>query len=248
MTLTDAQLLAPQRRDSTPMYLQIAGKIRHLIEAQHWSVDQALPSERQLVQSLGISRVTARKAVQQLSNWGVVVRRQGSGTYVTPRIAQPLSRLSSFSEEMSLRGFESRSVWLLRETAFATPVEMMHLGIRSDAMVSRLNRVRMANGVAIAIEYCRIPASILPDPTLIESSLYLFLDTQGTPVVRALQKINAVNAGQEQAKLLQIEPGSAMLFTTRVGYGRDQLPIELTHSYCRPDYYEFAAELNRRPA
>ncbi|MFN6171511.1 MAG: GntR family transcriptional regulator, partial [Burkholderiales bacterium] len=72
-------------RDNSPLYAQLARKIADAIRAGHYQVDEALPSERLLSESLNVSRVTARKAIDRLVEQGLVVRRQGSGNYIAPR-------------------------------------------------------------------------------------------------------------------------------------------------------------------
>jgi GntR family transcriptional regulator len=247
MSPVDLQKLKPSKTDPTPKYLQIARKMTDLIESKVWPEDHGVPSERQLVERLEVSRVTARKALQIIANKGLIVRRPGSGTYIAPRLEQPLSRLSSFSEELRLRGISCSSTWLLRDVAIASSQELMALGMSRGARVARLKRLRRADETPMAIEYCRVPELLLPEPELIQASLYELLDSLGAPVVRALQTISAVNATPEQARLLGINAGDAVLFVTRLGFGRDGRPMELTESYCRPDVYEFVAELTRTP-
>lgn len=247
MSPADLQRLKPSKLDSTPKYLQIARKMTDLIESKVWPEDHGVPSERQLVERLEVSRVTARKALQIIAEKGLIVRRPGSGTYVAPRLEQPLSRLSSFSEELRLRGISSSSAWLTRDVALASSQELMALAMTSGSRVARVKRLRRADETPMAIEYCRVPEVLLPDPELIQASLYELLDSLGSPVVRALQTISAVNATREQARLLEIEAGDAVIFVTRLGFGRDGRPMELTESYCRPDVYEFVAELTRIP-
>jgi GntR family transcriptional regulator len=247
MSPVDLQKLKPSKLDPTPKYLQIARKMTDLIESKAWPEDHGVPSERQLVERLEVSRVTARKALQIIADKGLIVRRPGSGTYVAPRLEQPLSRLSSFSEELRLRGISCSSTWLLRDVAIANSQELMALGVSSGTRVARVKRLRRADATPMAIEYCRVPEALLPNPELIGASLYELLDSLGSPVVRALQTISAVNATLEQAKLLEIEAGDAVIFVTRLGFGRDGRPMELTESYCRPGVYEFVAELTRTP-
>ena len=93
-----------------------------------YQVDQALPSERLLSEQLDVSRVTARKAIDQLVGQGLVVRRRGSGNYIAPRIEQPLSNLSSFSEQLLQRGYRPRSQWLKRAIVVAAADEQLSLG------------------------------------------------------------------------------------------------------------------------
>jgi len=194
---------------------------------------------------LNISRVTARKAIDMLCERGMLTRRRGSGTYITPKLEQPLSRLTSFSEELSQRGFTAGSRWLEREIGVAAPLELLSLGLSPNMPVVRLKRLRTADDVVMAIETTTIPARHMPDPNGVTDSLYGYLEANGAVPMRALQHIRAVNASVEQARLAGVQPGAAMLHITRVSYLENGAAVELTHSYCRSDYYEFVAESRR---
>ncbi|GLR14145.1 GntR family transcriptional regulator [Chitinimonas viridis] len=243
----EAALLAlkPDADSSTPLYLQVANKLSSAISTGLWQADEALPSERVLCDMLDISRVTARKAMDMLFEQGLIVRRQGSGTYIAPRLVQPLSRLTSFSEEIRSRGFAPSSRWLSRETGIASQEEVLRLGLSPAANVARLKRLRMADDTVMAVETSTLPSRYLADPTVVADSLYAYLDSHGSSVTRALQHIKAVNATDEIAQLAGIPSGTAMLMITRIGYLDSGLPVELTYSYCRNDYYDFIAELRR---
>jgi GntR family transcriptional regulator len=93
-----------------------------------------------------------------------------------------------------------------------------------------------------------IPATVLPRPENVTASLYAHLDKTGHMPVRALQHIRAVNASAKLAGELDIPEGQAVLFITRVGYLESGQAVELTHSYCRSDHYDFVAEMRRPPA
>lgn len=235
----------PDSASATPLYLQLANKLAHGIRSGAWQADEALPSERMLSEALNISRVTARKAIDMLCERGLLTRRQGSGTYIAPRLEQPLSRLSSFSEELRQRGYVPGSQWLSRETGVAAPEEILALGLSPNSVVSRLKRLRTADNVVMAIESSTIPALYLPHPKLVTDSLYGYLEGRNAAPTRALQHIRAVNATAEQARLAGVRQGAAMLFITRVGYLAGGTAIELTHSYCRSEYYDFVVELFR---
>jgi GntR family transcriptional regulator len=237
--------LRPDDSQPTPLYLQLARNLEAAIHAGQWKAEQALPSERSLSEQLGISRVTARKALEVLFEQGLIRRSQGSGTFITPRLEQPLSRLSSFSEMLRLKGFTPSSQWLEREIALPTHDELIRLSLSPTDKVARLKRLRKADGIVMAIEMSTLPAQLLPDPLAIGDSLYVHLDAIGRPVVRALQHVRAINASAEFAALVGIETGTAMLLMTRIGYLEDNTPIELTDTYCRNDYYDFVAELRR---
>jgi GntR family transcriptional regulator len=238
--------LATFRQDlsaNTPLYLQVANTLSSAIEDGVWQAAQALPAERQLADLLKVSRVTARKALEILCERGMLTRRRGSGNYVAPKVEQCLSRLSNFSDQLRERGFTPGSQWLSRETGIATPHEVLSLGLGTNAQVARLKRLRTADQVVMAIESTTVPIAHLPDPAAVADSLYDYLAAKGLQPVRALQRIAAVNATDEQARLAHIAPGEAMLFITRVSYPERGGAVELTHSYCLSRYYDFVAEL-----
>src|SRR4051812_12354943 len=185
--------LKPREDDPTPLYIQLAHKIADAINAGRWQADQALPSERILSDKLGISRVTARKALDMLVDQGLIHRRHGSGTFISRPLEQPLSRLTNFTEMLASKGYESSTVWLERGLEMPTYDEVMKLGISTTTQVARLQRLRLADGVVMAVEMSTLPAQVLPDPLAVESSLYAYLDRTGHRVVRALQHIRAVN-------------------------------------------------------
>ena len=97
----------------------------------------------------------------------------------------------------------------------------------------------------MAYEASALPVSVVPDPEGVKDSLYNYLLERNTVPVRALQHIRAANANSRQAELLGIPLGQALLFITRVGYLDDGRAVEITHTWCRSDYYDFVAELRR---
>ena len=231
--------------DSSPLYMQIARKLSDEVRNGRYQVDQALPSERNLSELLSVSRVTARKAIDQLVDQGLVVRRRGSGNYIAPRIEQPLSNLTSFSEQLSQRGYQPGSRWLKRAVVSASADEQLSLGLSPNARVARLERLRLADDVVMAYEVSVLPQSIVADPEAIGASLYQYLDGIGKPPARALQHIRAMNASAELAARLDVPVGQAVLFITRIAYLESGEAVELTHSYCRSDHYDFVAEMRR---
>lgn len=235
----------PAPTAGTPLYVQLAHHLADDIREGRYLPHQALPSERGLSESLSLSRVTTRKAIDELASQGLIVRRAGSGNYIAPRIESPLSRLTSFSEQLGARGYSPSSRWLARETTTATREERSVLGLGPGARVSRLKRLRMADEEVVSFEESVIPATVLPLPAKVEGSLYEFLDGIGKGPVRALQHIHALNAPAELARQLGVPAGRAVLFVTRIGYLPSNQPVELTHSYCRDEYFDLVAELRR---
>lgn len=230
---------------ATPLYHQLARQLGTAIESGAWQAGEALPSERTLAEALAVSRITARKALDQLAEQGLIRRTRGSGTFIAPRFNQPLTRLVSFTEMLAQRGFTPRSRWLSRRLETPSIEEALRLGLSGDARVARLKRLRLADDVVMAVEESCLPQAVLGDPERVEASLYKTLEALGTPVERALQHITAVNADAELADLARVPQGEALLKVTRLGYLADGTPAELTITYCRTDYYDFMVELHR---
>ena len=210
-----AQMLGQEswnRKGGGPLYVQLRGHLENAIRAGALKPGQALPSERELAELSGISRITVRKAVQDLARSGLVVQRQGSGTSVAPtlnRVEQSLSRLTSFSEDMALRGKRVRSQWLERGLFAPSVNETVVLGLKPHGQVARISRLRLADDVPLAIERASLSTDYLPDPENVQSSLYAHLDSRGCKPVRAIQRIRAVSLDPDDAALLDVEEDAA---------------------------------------
>ena len=232
---------------ATPLYLRLQEEIKAAIASGGLKPLAALPAEREIAAALSISRVTVRKALSGLVNEGLLEQRQGSGTFVSrrpPTVEQPLSRLTSFSEDMRQRGLATTSRWLDRGVSVTSTREAIHLALSPQDKVSRLRRLRFADGVPMAIERATIPQRYLADPQAVETSLYAILGELGFKPVRALQRLSAANLGREEAGLLEVPAGSAALSIERVSYLASGQPVEFTRSFYRGDIYDFVAELN----
>lgn len=227
----------------TPLYLQLAEQIRARIAEGAIRVGDAVPSERDLSQIGGVSRVTVRKALDLLLREGLLSRKQGSGTYIAPRIQQSAALLAGFSAEMRGRGLEPGAVWLERAHGAAAPEEAMALGIELGAPVVRLARVRTADGEPLAIERATVPAVFLPGPEAVETSLYEALSARGLEPARGLQRLQASLATRDEARLLGVPTGAAVLRIERRAFLADGRAVELTRSAYRGDRYDFVAEV-----
>jgi GntR family transcriptional regulator len=233
-------------QSGAPLYLQLRRSIEDAVSRGLIGPGDALPSERDIATKAAVSRVTVRKAVQDLVKSGILVQRHGSGTFVAPRlerVEQSLSRLTSFTEDMARRGMTGRSQWLDRGLYAPSPDEMMVLGLAANDMVARVARLRIANDTPLAIERASVSAGALPDPAAVGSSLYAALEGTGNRPVRAVQRISAANLGEEDARLLDVAPGAAGLRIERISYLASGKVIEFTRSVYRGDAYDFVAEL-----
>lgn len=220
-----------------PKYLEVARKLREAIF--HGVYGEALPPERALAETLGVSRDSLRKALDLLEEEGLVVRRQGSGTFVAKR-ATFRTRLLGFSEEMRALGLQPETRVLLVEKGPPTPEEAMALALSPGEGVLRLLRLRLADREPMALERAALPLWALAEAP--QGSLYQALEAKGLRPVRALQRLRAV-AAREEARPLGVEPGSPLLHLERVSYLPDGRPVEFVKSWYRADRYELLVEL-----
>lgn len=233
-----------------PLYLQLHRRIVEAIHSGRLKPGDSLPPEREMANQTGLSRVTIRKGIETLVASGQLIQKRGSGTFVAAkieRLQQALSLLTSFTEDMARRGRQVESHWLERGLHAPTPEEVMALGLGADDRVARLKRVRSSDGISLAIEHASLPADILPDPQVIENSLYSVLQARGLRPVRAVQRISATSLGPKEADLLGIGTGSAALRIERVSYLGTGQVVEFTRSVYRGDAYDFAVELKLAP-
>lgn len=227
-------------------YLQLARHLAAAIKVGRLEPQQQLPPERDLAEIAEVSRVTVRKAIAELVTSGLVAQRRGAGTFVlgtAPKTEHSLLSLVSFSENMQAQGRTSSSEVLGRGLFPPSPDEMMTLGLSSRQQVARIDRLRSADGTPMAVERSSLPADVLPDPTAVGASLYAVLRQNNQAPSRAIQRVKAVNAGVQDAELLGVPEGTAILSIDRTAFHATGRPIEFTRGLYRSDIYDFVNEL-----
>lgn len=233
--------------DPTPLYLQLANALRRLIDGGSMREGDALPSERRITEQTTLSRVTIRKALDLLVKEGLLRQKRGSGTFIAgglPKIEQPLTRLSSFTEDMLNRGRTPSVQWLEKKLTYPTPEEVMLFGLSPGDKVLHLHRLRSGDGIPLAVEFATVPARFLPGPELVAHSLYEALSKVNAMPVRATQRLKARALPPREAELLGTTPGEAALYIERASRLSDGTMVEFTRSYYRSDTYDFVAELS----
>ena len=249
----DSQLFRPEawfRAGRGPRYAQLHRHIAAIIASGDLPPETQLPPERELAELARVSRVTVRKAVEQMVEDGVLEQRRGAGTFVRkPRakMEHSLSSLLSFTDYMRQRGKAPTSRILRRGVFLPNPDEQVALGLSGLDRVTRLDRLRSSDGMPMALELSSLPNDVLPDPSQVDSSLYDVLRAVGKAPVRGMQRIKAVNLGGDEARLLNLAEGTAVLRIDRTGYLPSGRPIEFTRGLYRSDIYDFIAELRLEP-
>jgi GntR family transcriptional regulator len=249
MTEDLSRIFSPERLltgGTGPLYVKLRRTLEDAVRAGTLKHGDALPPERDIAEYAAVSRVTVRKAIDDLVTEGVLVRRHGSGTFVArpvSKVEQRLSQLTSFTEDMARRGIKARSEWLHKGIHTPSPDEMMILGLATDVKVSRLSRLRIADDQPLAIEHASVSGEFLPDPSTVTTSLYAELERRQVRPVRAVQRISATNMKESDASLLGVPAGAAGLSIERISYLGSGRAVEFTRSLYRGDAYDFVAEL-----
>ena len=229
-----------------PRYVQLRRRLEEGISSGVLPPNSSLPPERELAEITDLSRVTVRKAIQELVREGLIEQRQGSGSFIrepVARMEQSLSQLTSFTEDMAQRGKGTTSRWLERGVFMASPEEVAALDLAEGAQVARIYRLREADGRPMALERAALPLDLLPNPTEVTVSLYEVLGQSGNRPVRAIQKISAINLDARDADLLEVAEGDAGLRIERTSFLESGRVAELTRSIYRGDAYDFVAEM-----
>lgn len=232
------------REKGMPLYMQVKKAIQASITAGRLLSGDTLPPERDLAKYLDVSRVTIRRAIDELVKEEVLTQRQGAGTFVSERVEQPLNHLRSFTEVMMARGKDITSKWLDRSLGMPHDDECKALQLSPEQEVVRFYRLRFADGKPMALEMATIPSRYIVNPFAMEGSLYSLLEKQGCRPVRAFQRLRAISIDEQRASLLDIPALSAVLYIERTAVTQDGTPIEFTRSWFPGDSYDFVAEIH----
>jgi GntR family transcriptional regulator len=228
-----------------PLYRRIARKLRAEIEEQLRPGD-AIETEAALEQRFNVSRITVRHAIDELVHAGLLVRRQGSGTFVARiKVTEELGVLHSWTERMRELGFEPRTVdcEMLQVVPPAWVAQALHLNAAAPESVLRIQRLRYGGDepLSLMVDYLRLRfVPDLAEKGLEGESLYETLERRyGLDLARAEDTVTARSATLFEARLLGVEPGAPVLYVMRVTYLPDDEPLGAATVVSRADRYEY---------
>jgi GntR family transcriptional regulator len=245
-------------RDSAiPLYRQIREQIEREITSGRLEPGSRVASEGDICRAFGVSRITARQALQELVAEGLLVRVAGKGTFVRmrPRVER-LTRLTGFGENMRAIGRRPGYRTLKLETVAANLVVAARLGLRPSEPVVRIARVLLADDEEVALQESHLPARLLGESVagltvaaLDAGSLYDFLEREaGLRLHRAVEEVEPAVADRAAARALRARPGALLLRVQRLVYEAGGIAVEDVTMLYRADRYRFRLELVRAPS
>ena len=202
-----------------PLYKQVINDIRSRIDNGGYKVGQKIPSESELSEMYSVSRITIRRAIEELSTEGYLTKKQGKGTYVTSRkLNAKLTQagaLTSFTDVCSESGVKSGARFIDRIHMPADAHLAKELGIDEGADVLRIRRIRTADGVPAVYEVTYFPfesCSFLETEELNNDCLYEVIENRSSmrPIRVKDALIEMIQANTEEAELLNVSPGEPL--------------------------------------
>ena len=229
------------RTSPLPAYQQIANDIVLRISQQEWQIDDKLPSEAELAADYGVSRVTVRKAMLDLVQEGLLVRRQGKGTFVAEeKLRRDLSMITSFTDSCAARGHHAEARPISCQWEEATAEDCEKLGVSSEDRVLELCRLRLSDGDPVMLEVNRFPseyAFLAEEP--VTGSLYECLRAHGVIPSSAVHDISMGHATPFVSKHLHTEVGDALLVLDELVLNQHGEPLHLSRQWIRGDKFTF---------
>lgn len=213
---------------------------------------QLLPAERELAAELGVARMTLRKALAQLVADSLLFRRQGSGTFVAcPKVAQRLTA-TSFSADMRARGLRPGARTLSAAMSPAGMAVGACLRIQPTASILRIRRLRLADGIPMALEELHVPGDVVPGLSgedLVDRSFYALLwQRYGLTLAGGTQTIEPTLTSAEDAALLEVAPGAPAFLFERTMTASTGRVVEFVRSVYRGDRYRIVVDLFPPPS
>ncbi|MFP4268438.1 MAG: GntR family transcriptional regulator [Spirochaetaceae bacterium] len=231
-----------------PLYFQLQEIIKRKIEEGEYQPGDLIPTEKELQELYGISRITVRNAINGLVLEDLLVKRQGYGTVVaSKRMVEDFSKLSSFTEKMRSQGAEVTSK-VLEVARMQAPSRIAeHMRIETGDPVIEVKRLRFVDGEPIAFftNYL-LPRYGVNENDDYSGSIYELLEKKyGVSIVSGEKVIEAMVAASTEAKLLNIAVGDPVLLIRNVTCDENGEPVDYAEGIYRADRYKYVVKLKR---
>jgi GntR family transcriptional regulator len=214
-------------------------------------IGDQLPTEDILIARFEVSRITIRRAIQNLVGRGLVEIRRGKGTFVAaPKMTQELTELSGFVEDMHALGRKPTARVISKEVVTADTTVASHLALTKGERVVRIRRVRLVDGVPISFDETFLPLEIgkkiITNNLRVEPIFSLLERKYDIPLIEAEYKLEAVAAEVEVASALRVKRGSPIFRIERTSYSTGNRPVDYEKLYYRGDLVRFVTRLTRK--
>lgn len=234
-----------------PLYSRVEAVLASEIADGALKVGDQLPTEDSLIARFEVSRITVRRAIQNLVSRGLVEIRRGKGTFVAaPKITQELTELSGFVEDMRALGRRPTARVIGKEIVTADTTVARHLALTKGEHVVRIRRVRLADGVPLSFDETYLPVEIgkriMTNNLKVEPIFTLLERKYDVPLVEAEYKLEAVAAEAEVAAALRVKQGSPIFRIERTSYSTGNRPVDYERLYYRGDLIRFVTRLARK--
>ncbi|MHB9922001.1 GntR family transcriptional regulator [Clostridium botulinum] len=233
------------KKNPIPLHYQIKEILQEMIENEELKPGDAVPTERELCEIQGVSRMTVNKAIMSLVNEGLLYREQGKGTFVAkPKENKEIAGLKSFSEIMQDKGLktETRILFFHIKEATKKIKSVLNLSDNNNKVIE-ISRLRMCEGEPVAIETVWIPHNLCSDmerQTIEGKSLYeTFKNKYNYFPEKAKQTIEPIILNEYECKLLNQNENALALMFRRTTYIKGEIPIEYTKAIYRSDIYKY---------
>ena len=227
---------------STPIYIKIYDKLKNAIKNGSYPPGSFLPTEQELEFSYQVSRTTIRKAVKMLSDEGILNVRQGCGTMVIDnRTTQNYNQVTSVTESLRKQGYEVTTASMMIDVIPASSDIAADLCLSEGSPVARIQRLQLADGKPVTlmenyIEYAKVPGIEQHNGHFV--ALYQFLEETYNLIIDSTKdRISAKSADFLEARVLDVEPKTALLVIRRISYYQDK-PVSIDHVRIIGSQYE----------
>lgn len=224
--------------DATPVYMRIRRRIEERIERSIYPMGSMIPSEKDLAEEFGTTRLTIRSAVDELVRRGQIRRVRGKGAFVAQKVPAFFERTVGFRESVRASGGEPSVRILARSKRYAGPYYAGLFGIAEDDLLYSVRRLNCINGSPVSIETALIPCLLFPTIEDIDVSVFSLYETYemlGRKPVMAPEKLDIEALGARDAGLLGLEQGDLVLLLECVSYDASGQAIEYVKSFNRGD-------------
>ncbi|MFA0441451.1 GntR family transcriptional regulator [Vibrio sp. 10N.222.51.C12] len=231
-----------EQKNLQPLYIQVAGELKREIDKGTYPSGSKLPSENQLVERLKVSRVTVRKALQQLNDGGYIFSEKGKGSFVKPnKLRHDFLSMSGFAQEAAGSGLEATNIVDVFDVVSANDLVSQKLNISTGDPVNFSRRVRLVNNQVVSFEEFYIPRVLLPNLTEndLKGSKFEYLSRHGIEMIKTQQKLLPALPDAAVQRLLHVGELDPILINESQNFYEEDKIYEYSIVYYNSSLYDF---------